>query len=87
MVELKLPPFMQDKILAEARAYTLKQDSDLASSYAHPRQVWQANVDFLTYLDEHAAHAHYANNQILFDDPAEARATQDLLTRLKEVSQ
>ena len=87
VVELKLPPFMQDKILAEARAYTLKQDSDLASSYAHPRQVWQANVDFLTYLDEHAAHAHYANNQILFDDPAEARATQDLLTRLKEVSQ
>jgi hypothetical protein len=87
VVQLKLPPFMQDKMLAEARAYTLKQDSDLASSYAHPRQVWQANVDFLTYLDEHAAHAHYANSQILFDDPAEARATQDLLTRLKAVSQ
>ena len=37
VVQLKLPPFMQDKMLAEARAYTLKQDSDLASSYAHPR--------------------------------------------------
>jgi hypothetical protein len=69
------------------RALALKQDADLASSYAHPHQVWQAKVDFLTYLDEHAAHAHYANNQILFDDPAEAQATQDLLTRLKAVSQ
>jgi hypothetical protein len=87
VVQLKLPPFTQEKMLAEARAYALKQDADLASSYAHPRQVWQANVDFLTYLDEHAAHAHYANNQILFDDPAEAQATQDLLTRLKAVSQ
>jgi hypothetical protein len=63
------------------------QDADLASSYAHPRQVWQANVDFLTYLDKHAAHAHYDNNQILFGDPAEAQATQDLLPRLKAVSQ
>ncbi len=88
VVQLKLPPFMQDKMLSEARAYTLKQDSDLASSYAHPRQVWQANVDFLTYLDEHASHAHYANNHmILFEDPAEAKAMQDLLTRLKAVSQ
>jgi hypothetical protein len=87
VVQLKLPLFTQEKMLAEARAYVLKQDADLASSYAHPRQVWQANVDFLTYLDEHAAHAHYANNQILFDDPAEAQATQDLLTRIKTVNQ
>jgi hypothetical protein len=87
LVQLKLPPFTQDKMLAEARAYTLKQDSDLASSYAQPRQAWQANVDFLTYMDEHAAHARYVNNQILFDDPAEAKATQDLLTRLKAASQ
>jgi hypothetical protein len=83
LVQLKLPPFTQDKMLAEARAYTLKQDSDLASSYAHPRQVWQANVDFLTYLDEHAAHAHYVNNKLLFDDPAEAEAMQVLLKRLE----
>jgi hypothetical protein len=87
MIQLKLPPFTQEKMMAEAHAYALKQDADLASNYAHPRQVWQANVDFLTYLDEHAAHAHYANNQILFDDPAETQATQDLLTRLKAVSQ
>jgi hypothetical protein len=87
LVQLKLPTFTQDRMLTEARAYTLKQDSDLASSYAQPRQAWQANVDFLTYLDEHAAHARYVNNQILFDDPAEARATQELLTRLKAASQ
>jgi hypothetical protein len=87
MVQLKLPPFMQEKMLAEARAYALQQDAELASSYAHPRQLWQANIDFFTYLDEHASHAHYANNQILFDDPAEAKAMQDLLARLKAVSQ
>jgi hypothetical protein len=74
-------------MLAEARAYTLQQDSDLASRYAHPRQLWLANIDFFTYLDEHASHAHYANNQILFDDPAEAKATQDLLTRIQAASQ
>jgi hypothetical protein len=87
LLKLKLPSFTQERMLAEARAYTLKQDSDLASQYAHPRQLWQANIDFFTYLDEHASLAHYANNQILFDDPAEAKATQDLLTRLKAVSQ
>jgi hypothetical protein len=86
-VQLKLPPFTQEKMLAEARAYALKQDSDLASNYAHPRQVWQANVDFFTYLNEHAAHARYVNNQILFDDPTEAQATQDLLMRLKAAGQ
>ncbi len=57
LLELKLPPFTQERMLAEARAYTLRQDADLAKEYARPRQVWQANVDFLTYLDEHAAHA------------------------------
>ena len=88
LLKLKLPSFTQERMLAEARAYTLKQDSDLASQYAHPRQLWRANIDFFTYLDEHASHAHYANNQmILFDDPAEAKAMQDLLTRLKAVSQ
>jgi hypothetical protein len=55
VVQLRLPQFTQEKMLAGARAYALKQEADLASSYAHPRQLWQANVDFLTYLDEHAA--------------------------------
>jgi hypothetical protein len=87
LVKLKLPSFTQERMLAEARAYTLKQESDLASQYAHKRQLWQASIDFFTYLDEHASHAHYVNNQIFFDDPAEAKETQDLLTRLKAVSQ
>jgi hypothetical protein len=69
-------------MLAEARASTLRQDADLASEYAHIRHVWQANVEFLMYLDEHAAHARYVNNQLLFDDPAEAEAMQVLLRRL-----
>jgi len=73
--------------MTSRRQYALKQDSDLASNYTHPRQVWQANVDFFTYLNEHAAHARYVNNQVLFDDPAEARATQDLLARLEAASQ
>jgi hypothetical protein len=37
---------------------------------------------FLTYLDEHAAHARYVNNRLLFDDPAEAEAMRVLLERL-----
>jgi hypothetical protein len=87
VVQLKLPSFTQGKMSTEARAYTLQQDADLASNYAHPREVWQANVDFLTYLDEHAAHAHYVNNKLLFDDPAEAEAMQLLLGRLVTLGQ
>jgi len=55
---------------------------DLASSYTHIRQVWQANVDFFIYLDEHAAHARYDNNRLLFDDPAEADAMRVLTQRI-----
>jgi hypothetical protein len=74
-------------MLAEAHAYALRQDAALAQEYAHPRQVWQANIDLFTFLDEHAAHAHYVGNQLLFDDPAEAKGMQDLANRLQAVSQ
>jgi hypothetical protein len=49
LLELKLPSFTHERMLAEARASTLRQDADLASEYAHIRHVWQANVDFLMY--------------------------------------
>jgi hypothetical protein len=83
LLELKLPAFTQERMVAEARASTLRQEADLASGYAHSRKVWQANIDFFTYLDEHSAHARYVNNQLFFDDPADAEAMRVLLGRLK----
>lgn len=87
LLKLKLPPFTQERMLAEAQASTLRQDAETASAYADSRRGWQADIDFLTYLDGHAAHARYVNNKLLFDDPAEASAMQDLLNRLKAVNQ
>jgi hypothetical protein len=86
LLELKLPSFTQESMLAEAHASTLRQDAELASGYADSRRGWQADVDFLTYLDGHAAHARYVNNKLLFDDPAEAIAMQELLNRIKAVN-
>jgi hypothetical protein len=37
------------------------------------RKVLQANEDYFVYLHAHAAHAHYVNNQLLFDDPDGAK--------------
>ena len=83
---LKLPRYTQEKMLAEAHAYSLEQDAALAKEFVRPRQIWQANVDLLTYLDEHAAHAHYVNKQLVFDNPAEAKGMQELSSRLQVLS-
>jgi len=86
LLELKLPSFTQERMLAEAQASTLRQDAETASAYADSRRGWQADIDFLTYLDGHAAHARYLNNKLLFDDPAEASAMQELLNRTKAMN-
>jgi hypothetical protein len=87
LLELKLPPFTRERMLAQAHASTVRQDAELSSDYTNQRKTLQANIDFFTYLDAHAAHAHYVNNRILFDDPEEAKTMQDLLNRLGAVSQ
>jgi hypothetical protein len=74
-------------MMAQAHASTVRQDADLSSSYANRRKGLQANIDFFTYLDAHATHAHYVNNQLLFDDPAEDKKIQDLFNRLNAVNQ
>jgi hypothetical protein len=87
LLEMNLPPFTRDRMLAKAHASTVRQDAELSPDYAKRRKTLQANMEFFTYLDAHAAHAHYLSNQILFDDPAEAKTMQDLLNRLAAVSQ
>jgi len=87
LLALNLPPYTQEKMLAQAHASTVRQDAEISADYANRRKILQANADLLTYLDAHAAHAHYVNNQLLFDDPDEAAAMQVLLNRLNAVSQ
>jgi hypothetical protein len=38
-------------------------------------------------LNAHAAHSHYVNNQILFDDPEQVKTMQDLTSRLCSAEQ
>jgi len=85
--ELKLPAFTQEKIINEARADTIRQDASVSVDYAKRRQVLQANVNLITYLDGHASHARYSGDKLLFDDPVEVATMQDLVNRLAAVSQ
>jgi hypothetical protein len=87
LLELKLPPYTRERMLDQAHASTVAQDADLVSSYTNQRKLLQANWDFFTYLDAHAGHAHYVNGQILFDDPADAKALQDLSNRIASATQ
>jgi hypothetical protein len=85
--ELKLPAFTQDRTTNEARADTIRQDASVSADYAKRRKVLQANVNLMTYLDGHATHARYSGNQLVFDDPVDAAAMQDLLNQLATASQ
>jgi hypothetical protein len=86
VLELRLPAFTQEKVLADARAYMLRQDAEMAAQYANPRKVLKANMDLLTDLDEHAADAYYADGHIVLGDPAEEKAMESLLETIGAIT-
>lgn len=87
LLEMKLPPNTLQRMLARAHASTLRQDADLVSSYAKQRELLQANMDFYTYLDAHAAQARYAKGGLVFEDPADTREMQNLAARVAAATQ
>ena len=44
----------------------------------HIGRSLRANLDLISYLDTHPAHARYVNNELVFDDPAESKEFHEL---------
>ena len=78
LVELKLPALAQRKMLDEAIQSEMSGNVELSHILAGQRRSLQANLDFISYLDAHAQHAHYVNNELVFDDPAESKEFHEL---------
>jgi hypothetical protein len=78
LVELKLPPHTQQKMLDEAVQSEMSGNVELSHNLAGQRRSLQANLDFISYLDAHAQHARYVNNELVFDDPAESKEFREL---------
>jgi 3-deoxy-D-arabino-heptulosonate 7-phosphate (DAHP) synthase class II len=68
LLELKLPPYIQETMLAVAHASTVRQDAEIAGQYAKPRQLDKAGMDLLKFTDEHADHITLQDHQRIFSD-------------------
>jgi hypothetical protein len=84
VLELKLPPAFQKRMLAQARQSTERQDAEMASTYAHRRAFWRATDNLVEFFDMHSAHL--AANQIVMDNDADSVAAQVLLSQFVETA-
>jgi hypothetical protein len=84
VLELELPPAFQNRMLAQARQSTERQDAEIASTYAQRRAFWRATDNLVEFFDRHPAHL--AANQIVMDNDADSVAAQDLLSRFVETA-
>jgi hypothetical protein len=84
VLELKLPPAFQKRLLAEARRNSERQDAEIASTYAHRRAFWRATDNLVEFFDMHPAHL--AANRIVMDNEADSLAAQDLLSQFVETA-
>jgi len=84
VIELKLPPAFQKRMLREARRNMERQDAEIASTYAHRRAFWEATDDLVKFFDTHPAHL--AANRIVMDDGSDGLAAEYLLARFIETS-
>jgi len=84
VLELKLPPAFQKRMLAEARRTSERQDAEIASTYAHRRAFWRATDDLVEFFDMHPAHL--AANRIVMDNDADSGPAQDLLSQFVETA-
>jgi hypothetical protein len=78
LLELKLPPLTQKKMLDESVQAEMSGDVEFSHNQAGQRRSLQANLDLISYLDAHAQHARNVNNELVFDDPAESKEFHEL---------
>jgi hypothetical protein len=83
LLSLHLPQSTQDRVVAEARASTARQDASLESDYAKRRRHLRLSEDYLMFIDSHAARMHFIDGSIVFDDPADFKRSQELGERLR----
>jgi hypothetical protein len=84
---LRLPGATQAKKLAEIRASTAQQDKQLESMFAKRRESLHLSEETLKFIDAHAARMHLVDGKVVFDDPADFKASQELGERLKSDSE
>jgi len=84
VLELKLPPAFQRRMLAQARLSTERQDTEIALTYAHRRAFWRATDNLVEFFDMHPAHL--AADQIVMDNATDSMAAQELLTQFVETA-
>jgi hypothetical protein len=84
VLELRLPPAFQGRMLTQARQSTERQDAEIASTYARRRAFWQATDNLVEFFDMHRAHL--AANQIVMDNDSDSVAAQDLLSQFVETA-
>lgn len=78
LLELKLPPLTQKKMLDESVQSEMSGDVEFSHNQAAQRRSLQANLVMISYLDAHAQHVHYVKDELVFDDPAETKEFREL---------
>jgi hypothetical protein len=81
---LHLPLYSQERELAHQRAHTIQQDAELEADYSERRKDLQTTTDFVSFIDTHAGKIHFTNGRLLFDDPADLKTAQTLISRIKQ---
>jgi hypothetical protein len=83
VLALHLPRSTQERALAEARASTLKQDASLELEYAKRRRHLQLSEEWINFIGSHAARIHFTDGQIIFDDPADFKKSNELAAQIQ----
>jgi hypothetical protein len=82
VLELKLPPWTQTNMLAEARTHSANQNAALAPILRNRRATLQATSDLFNFVDAHSAEVRLINNQLMFGNDADAKTAQELMNKL-----
>jgi hypothetical protein len=81
VLELKLPPWTQANMLAEARTHSVNQETALAPILRNRRATLQAMSDLFNFMDAHSNEVHFSNNQWMFSSDADLKTAQDLMNK------
>jgi hypothetical protein len=79
VLELKLPPLTQEEMLKQARADTNRQDAGIEPTYNNRRTIYRTIDELFKFVDLHSNEVHFANNQLLFGNDADAKVAHDLI--------
>jgi hypothetical protein len=82
ILQLKLPPFTQQEMVAHQRSLTRYQDRDIEQKFTLDEQTDKAAEAFIRFLDAHAENMHLVRGQIQFDNNTDAGTANELANKL-----